>query len=121
MKLSNRINLPDISITGFETPLNEVERGIQDSVHRFARDFMRPLGQELDKMTAEQVVAPGSPYYSLFSEAAKLGLSSDLLAELPPETAVRVESMIGEEMGWGDAGLAVSRASAPSRTRWPRP
>lgn len=58
MKLSNRINLPDISITGFETPLNEVERGIQDSVHRFAKDFMRPLGQELDKMTAEQVVAP---------------------------------------------------------------
>ena len=108
MKLSNRINLPDISITGFETPLNEVERGIQDSVHRFAKDFMRPLGQELDKMTAVQVVAPGSPYYSLFSEAAKLGLDSDLLAELPPETAVRVESMIGEEMGWGDAGLAVS-------------
>ena len=30
MKLSNRINLPDIAITGFETPLNEVERGIQD-------------------------------------------------------------------------------------------
>ncbi|WP_296277330.1 acyl-CoA dehydrogenase family protein [Pseudomonas sp. UBA7530] len=108
MKLSNRINLPDISMTGFETPLSEIERGIQDSVHRFAKDFMRPLGQELDKMSAEQVIAPGSPYYSLFSEAAKLGLDSDLLAELPPETAVRVESMIGEEMGWGDAGLAVS-------------
>ena len=30
-------------------------------------------------MTAEQVIAPGSPYYSVFSEAAKLGLSSDLL------------------------------------------
>lgn len=108
MKISTQINLPDISLTGFETPLNETERGIQDSVHRFAKEFLRPLGQELDKMSAEQVIAPGSPYYSLFSEAAKLGLDPSLLAELPPEMAVRVESMIGEEMGWGDAGLAVS-------------
>ena len=63
-------------------------------------------------MTAEEVIAPGSPYYSVFAEAAKLGLDSSVLAELPPEMAVRVESMIGEEMGWGDAGLAVSLAAA---------
>ncbi len=44
----------------------------------------------------------------MFAEAAKLGLDPDLLAQLPPEMAIRVESMIGEEMGWGDAGLAVS-------------
>jgi alkylation response protein AidB-like acyl-CoA dehydrogenase len=112
MKLSKQINLPDISLTGFETPLNEMERGIQDSVHRFAKEFLRPLGQELDKMSAEQVIAPGSPYYSLFSEAAKLGLDSSLLTELPADMAIRVESMIGEEMGWGDSGLGVSLAVA---------
>ena len=108
MKLSKEINLPVISMTGFETPLSEDEAAIQQSVHSFAKDVLRPLGRELDGMSAEQVVAPGSPYYSLFSEAAKLGLDSDLLAQLPPDMAVRVESMIGEEMGWGDAGLAVS-------------
>ena len=112
MKLSKQLNLPSISLTGFETPLNSDELAIQESVHRFAKEVLRPLGQELDKMTADEVVAPGSPYYSVFTEAAKLGLDSDLLAQLPPDMAVRVESMIGEEMGWGDAGLAVSLAVA---------
>ena len=59
-------------------------------------------------MTAEEVIAPGSPYYAVFAEYAKLGLDPAMLAELPPEMAIRIESMIGEEMGWGDAGLAVS-------------
>jgi acyl-CoA dehydrogenase len=108
MKLKKELGLPAVSMTGFETPLSEEEQAIQHSVHQFAKDVLRPLGRELDAMTAEQVVAPGSPYYSLFSEAAKLGLDSDLLKEMPPEMAVRVESIIGEEMGWGDAGLAVS-------------
>ena len=112
MNLSNQLKLPQVGLTGFETPLNSDEQTIQQSVHRFAKEVLRPLGQELDKMTAEQVVAPGSPYYSLFSEAAKLGLDSGLLAQLPPDMAVRVESMIGEEMGWGDAGLAISLAAA---------
>ncbi len=112
MQLSQTLNLPAVGLTGFETPLSEDERAIQESVHRFARDVLRPLGQELDRMSAEQVIAPGSPYYSVFAEAAKLGLDSDLLAQLPADMAVRVESMIGEEMGWGDAGLGISLAAA---------
>lgn len=112
MKLSRTLNLPTVSLTGFETPLAEDELAIQASAHRFAKEVLRPVGQELDKMTAEQVIAPGSPYYSVFAEAAKLGFDSGLLAQLPPDMAVRVESMIGEEMGWGDAGLGISLAAA---------
>ncbi len=112
MRLSKELGLPAMSMSGFETPLNADEQAIQGSVHRFARDVLRPLGRELDKMTAEQVIAPGSPYYSVFAEAAKLGLDASLLAQLPPDMAVRVESLIGEEMGWGDVGLGVSLAAA---------
>jgi len=35
-------------------------------------------------MTAEEVIAPGSPYYSVFAEYAKLGLDPAMLAELRP-------------------------------------
>ena len=112
MRLSTELRLPLTGLTGFETPLGEEEQAIQQTVHRFARDVLRPLGEELDKMSAEQVVAPGSPYYSVFAEAAKLGLDPELLAQLPVETAIRVESLIGEEMGWGDAGLGISLAAA---------
>ncbi|WP_343618485.1 acyl-CoA dehydrogenase family protein [Ralstonia sp.] len=106
--LKKEVTLPDVGLTGFETPLSEEERAIQHTVHRFAKDVLRPLGTELDKMTAEQVAAPGSPYYSLWPEFAKLGLEPAAMASLPPETALRIESMISEELGWGDSGLAVS-------------
>jgi len=112
MKLKKELGLPSVAMTGFETPLSEEEQAIQQSVHQFAKNVLRPLGRELDKMTAEQVIAPGSPYYSVFAEATKMGLDSDLLKQMPPDMAVRVESLIGEEMGWGDSGLAVSLAVA---------
>ena len=108
MKLSTEIKLPTIGLTGFEPPMSEEESAIQNSVHLFAKNVLRPIGAELDKMTAEQVIAPGSPLYTVYGEAAKLGLDPDLLLQMPPDMAIRVESMIGEEMGWGDAGLAVS-------------
>jgi len=112
MHLNKELSLPSISMTGFETPLSEEERAIQESVHGFAKDVLRPLGRELDKMTAEQVIAPGSPYYSVFAEAAKLGLDPSLFSQFEPDVAVRLESLIGEEMGWGDAGLGASLAVA---------
>ena len=108
MKLKTQVTLPAAGLSGFETPLSEEEAAVQIGLHRFAKDVMRPLGIELDKLTADEVIAPGSPYWSLFAEYAKLGLDPAMLAELPPEIAIRMESLIGEELGWGDAGLAVS-------------
>ncbi len=111
MKPSTELTLPSVGLTGFEPPMSDDERAIQESVHRFARDVLRPVGRELDKMASEDVIAHGSPYYTVLAEAALLGLDSDLLAQLPTDMAIRVESMIGEELGWGDAGLGVSLAA----------
>jgi acyl-CoA dehydrogenase len=112
IKLKSKVTLPAAGLSGFETPLTEEEAAVQAGVHRFAREVLRPLGAELDRMTAEAVIAPGSPYYGVFTEYAKLGLDPTMLAELPPDTAIRMESLIGEELGWGDAGLGVSLAVA---------
>lgn len=109
---ATKVTMPAVGFSGFETPLAEEEATIQASVHRFAKDVLRPLGRELDRMSAEEVTAPGSPFYSVFGEYAKLGLDPSLLASLPPEMVVRIESLIGEELGWGDAGLAVSLGAA---------
>jgi len=112
MQLKTQLTLPSVGLSGFETPLTEMEVAIQASIHRFAKEVMRPLGTVLDKMSADDLVAPGSPYYEVFSEYTKLGLSPELLSQLPPEMAVRVESLVGEEMGWGDSGLAISLGAA---------
>jgi alkylation response protein AidB-like acyl-CoA dehydrogenase len=100
--------LPSVSMSGFETPLGQEEQMIQQAVHQFAKKVLRPIGRELDRMKAEDVIAPSSPLWAVFMEAAKLGLDPQMLAQFPSEVAIRVESLIGEEMGWGDAGLAVS-------------
>ncbi|MBK5354471.1 acyl-CoA/acyl-ACP dehydrogenase [Pseudomonas sp. TH41] len=112
IKLHDTLQLPDVGLTGFETPLNEVERAVQHSVHQFAKNVLRPIGQELDKMSAEDVCAAGSPFWTVYQEAAKLGLDPDFFSQFEPDVAVRLESLIGEEMGWGDAGLGVSLGAA---------
>ncbi|NJD32406.1 MAG: acyl-CoA dehydrogenase [Gammaproteobacteria bacterium] len=112
LKLKTQLTLPAVGLSGFETPLSEEEAAVQAGMHRFAKEVMRPLGAELDRMTAEEVIAPGSPYWSIFAEYAKLGLDPAMLAELPPDVAVRMESLIFEELGWGDPGLGVTLAVA---------
>jgi acyl-CoA dehydrogenase len=103
MTLKSMLTLPAAGLSGFEPPMSEEETAVQESLHRFAKDVMRPLGAELDKMTAKEVIAPGSPYYGVFAEFAKLGIDPSMLADLPPDVAIRMESLIGEELGWGDA------------------
>lgn len=115
IRLYKSTTLPLVGMSGFEAPLSEEEAAIQNTVHRFARDVMRPIARQLDRMAPEEVIAPGSPYWTVMAESAKLGLDPRLIAQFPPEVAVRIESLIGEELGWGDPGLAVSLgvATAP--------
>jgi acyl-CoA dehydrogenase len=77
-------------------------------MHRFARDVMRPIGREIDRLPADQAFLPGSPFWTFIQEAAKLGFGSEAMAGIAPELAARMEGVGIEEMAWGDAGLAVS-------------
>ncbi|MCP5130986.1 MAG: acyl-CoA dehydrogenase family protein [Pseudomonadales bacterium] len=112
LKLKPELTLPTVGPTGFEPPMSEEETAIQGIVHQFAKNVLRPVGAELDRMTAEEVCAPGSPFWSVFEESAKLGLEPDFFKQFEPEVGIRLESIIGEEMGWGDAGLGVSLGAA---------
>jgi ABC transporter substrate binding protein len=110
LTLKPELTLPAVGLTGFEVPLSEEERAIQATVHQFAKTVLRPIGRELDKMSAADVCVPSSPFWSVFQEAAKMGLDPSFFSQFEPDVAVRLESLIGEEMGWGDAGLAASLA-----------
>jgi len=112
MELKTELTLPAVGLTGFEPPLTELEVSVQETVHRFARDVLRPVGRELDRMTPEDAIAPGSPYYDVLAQAAELGMDPSFFEELEPEVGVRLESIVGEELGWGDPGLAVSLSVA---------
>jgi acyl-CoA dehydrogenase len=94
----------------YEVELTDEERAVQETVHKFAAEVMRPAGAELDAMPDPQdVIAEGSILWEVFEKHRALGLD-ELTApgsELSPRQQARLRCIIGEELGWGDSGLAI--------------
>jgi len=94
-----------------EPDLTDVEREIRDTVHKFAAEVVRPAGEELDKLADPAAVsAKGSVLWDVFRRYDELGVD-DLAGEDSDLTEVqkaRVRAIVNEEIGWGDAGLAIS-------------
>jgi acyl-CoA dehydrogenase len=105
---------------GAEAKLSELEAGFLDTLWKFARDVMRPVGQQLDRMTPEEVAAPDSPFWEFRKQYLELGLNLETLGSLTPEERSRLFPMALEVLGWGDAGLAISCAAAllPQYMSW---
>ncbi|WEH13000.1 acyl-CoA dehydrogenase family protein [Streptomyces sp. VNUA24] len=105
-----RPGLPYTELSGFEPQLTDEERALQQAVHAFAAEVLRPAGRALDRMTAEEVIAADSPFWEVHAVAAKSGLSDGPEAgdDVPPALLARMAAVAVEELGWGDAGLAVS-------------
>ena len=105
--------LPTLGLSGLEDDLTEEERSIQDTAHRFALEVMRPIGEKLDKMTPEEVIAPESPLWSYIEQLQASGiLDLETLVALDNEQKARIVPIIFEELGWGDSGLAIFALAA---------
>jgi alkylation response protein AidB-like acyl-CoA dehydrogenase len=87
----------------------ETERAAWETAHRFARDVMRPAGESLDKLPASEVIAQDSILWDVFRKYRALGLASiEAESDLSPADHARIRCIVGEELGWGDTGLAIS-------------
>jgi acyl-CoA dehydrogenase len=108
MFVLEKLELPKLGLAGLEAALTADELALQRSVHEFAEAVMRPIGRDLDRMAPDEVVAPGSPLFTFlrrFKDAGIVDLPT--LATLPNEQKGRLMPIIFEELGWGDAGLAL--------------
>jgi acyl-CoA dehydrogenase len=109
---SVRPPLPYVELSGFEI-LSDEERAVQQAMHKFAREVMRPAGVAIDKLSAEDAVAPNSPFWEFLHTAAASGIEFDAGPDdVPPRELARLQAIVIEEFGWGDAGLTVSLAAA---------
>ncbi|MCC7075767.1 MAG: acyl-CoA dehydrogenase family protein [Acidimicrobiia bacterium] len=100
-----------MAISDYEPDLTEEEKAICDTVHRFAEEVMRPAGVALDAMPdPADVIAPGSVVYDVFKRYHALGVDmiGTTSTDLTPAQQARLRCIIAEELGWGDAGLAIS-------------
>ena len=71
---------------------------------------MRPVALELDRMSPEEVIAPGSPYWDFMAKAYKLGYHKLPFPEVfgGPGLSPFQISLIMEELAWGSFGLTLA-------------
>jgi alkylation response protein AidB-like acyl-CoA dehydrogenase len=85
----------------FSMELNEDQIQIQKWLHEFAENVMRPVASEWD----EREETP----WPVIQEAAKAGIYSfDFIANAFADSSGLLLPIAGEELCWGDAGLALS-------------
>src|SRR6516225_7987294 len=107
--------LPHVELSGFEV-LTDDERDIQKALNDFARQVVRPAGIALDKLSADEAVAPDSPYWEFLSTVASSGMEFDADIEgVPPAVMARMQAIAVEELGW--AMPAWRCRSVPARSR----
>jgi len=94
--------------------LSDEDRALKEAAHKFAAEVMRPAAREMDRMSAEEAVAEGSPVWPFLGRAYELGYHKALLPEafgglgLTPVQA----HLVQEELAWGSFGFAAFLASA---------
>jgi alkylation response protein AidB-like acyl-CoA dehydrogenase len=100
-----------MALIDLDIELTDEERAIRDTVHKFSEEVLRPAGKTLDALPdPADVIAPDSVLWDVFKKQRELGLDrvADPSSDLKPAQQARLRSIISEEMGWGDAGLAIS-------------
>jgi alkylation response protein AidB-like acyl-CoA dehydrogenase len=93
-----------------ETQMSEEEQAVRETVHKFAEEVMRPAGIALDALADPQdVIAKDSILWDVIAKHRELGLDeiADPASGLSPVQQARLRSIISEELGWGDSGLAI--------------
>lgn len=94
-------------IPDLDYDFSETDRAVQETAHRFAAEVLRPVGEALDKLPAEEVIAPGSALWGVYKQYQELGFDA-LDPDMPALDKARLQFIVLEELGWGDSGLAIS-------------
>jgi alkylation response protein AidB-like acyl-CoA dehydrogenase len=83
---------------------------LREQAHRFAAEVLRPAALELDDLSPDEVIAPGSRLWDVFRETYKAGLHLRAFPEnLGGAGLTPVDAwVVGEEFGWGNSGLSIS-------------
>ncbi len=99
--------MPAIDINEGLTP-DQIQ--LREQTHRFAAEVMRPAALELDNLSPEEAIAPGSRLWDVFREAYKAGyhLRGFPKALGGAELSGLDSWVVGEEFGWGSSGLSIS-------------
>ena len=88
-------------MSDFSMELNDDQKTLQEWVHGFAQNVIRPVAHEWD----EREETP----WPIIEEAAKIGIYSlDFFANAMTDTTGLSIMLALEELAWGDAGICMA-------------
>ena len=91
--------------------LPDEEQAVRDTAHKFAEEVLRPAGAKLDRLDdPAQVITKDSVLWEVIEKYRSLGFDAveGGAGEGDPAQRARIRYLVNEELGWGDAGLAIS-------------
>jgi alkylation response protein AidB-like acyl-CoA dehydrogenase len=112
-----------MSYADLDIELNDEQKATRDMARRFGREVMRPAGIDLDELAdPAMVIADGSVLWDVFRQYRELGLHrrafpkavGGLLEEMDRISG----TLVSEEFGYWDAGLAISLGVAGHTFRY---
>ena len=98
-------------LVDLEVTVTAEERAVRETARRFALEVMRPAGAALDRLPdPAMVIDRKSVLWDVFRKYWELNLEVLDAADpsLSPVEHARLRFLLSEELGWGDAGLAIS-------------
>lgn len=84
---------------------------IRERCRQFAREVLRPVGAQLDRLSAEEVIARGSPLWDVLRQYKALGFGGAAQfaeSDLTPAQKALLHGLVLEELSWGDVGLMIT-------------
>ncbi|RJP74023.1 MAG: acyl-CoA dehydrogenase [Candidatus Abyssobacteria bacterium SURF_17] len=96
-----------------DVAMTDEQRAVNDMAKRFAMEVLRPIGIKLDKLAdPADVIAKDSPLWEIFKKQRELDLHKAAIPKefggLAGERDPLTGALIAEQLGYGDAGLAIS-------------
>jgi alkylation response protein AidB-like acyl-CoA dehydrogenase len=101
----------------FDYNLTDEQKATRDMVRKFGAEVIRPAGIELDQMAdPADVIAEGSVLWDVLKQSRELGFHKRNFTKAFGGMAEEMDPMMNllstEELGYADAGLAISMAVA---------
>jgi len=103
-----------MSYRELNTQLTDEQVSLKENVHRFAVNVMRPAAIELDRMTAEEVIKKGSPFWKVMKQMYEMKYHTVLVPDEYGGMGLDPLSLhiFFEELSYGSVGMTVAAGVA---------